>query len=116
MPGKDHRHDIQNKVRGQHNRGIEVKEDVQVHTITWYRAIPGLMEGSALEKVDKNTGWTETESDKVHEVDAASILVFSGDLGVEQEKGVFYGPVAEKVEDVGGHDQLYPSAKGGSKR
>jgi hypothetical protein len=60
-----------------------------------------------LEEVDENRGETETESNEVHDVDTDTVgTVFAHDFGVEEKQWVLYGPVAEEVEDVGGHDEL----------
>ena len=43
---------------------------------------------------------TEAKRDAVHDVDGDMVGMFAGDFGIEEEEGVFDGPVADEVEGV----------------
>lgn len=64
------------------------------------------MHGVALEEGDEDAGGAEGECDEVHGVDGEARVRVDGEGGVEEEEGVFDGPVAGEVEEAGGHGEL----------
>jgi hypothetical protein len=106
MPRKNHRHDIQNQVRRQHDDRVKPKEYAYIYAVTRHGRIPRLVDRPALEDVDKDAAETKTKGNEVHKPDAAVIFGFAHDLGVKEEERVFDGPVAEEVEHTRRQEKL----------
>lgn len=68
--------------------------------------MPGFVEWSAAKNVDQNAAEAESKGDEVHEPDTAFVLSVAHDFGVEEKEGMFDGPVAGKIEGVGGDGEF----------
>jgi len=73
---------------------------------------PHLIDGSALEDSDEDTGRAEGECDKVHGVDADARPTVDRECCIEEEERVLYGPVTDEIEHSRGHDQLHIVSRG----
>ena len=84
IPGEYYRHNIKYQVGCEHEVRVEVEKVVEVDTISWQFWPPGFVEGSALKQGGENAAAAESECNEVHEIDAAEVLLFTDDLGVEK--------------------------------